>query len=116
MTQDLHDAPPDEALREMREFLQDEKRFCKRTSAKDINGKSVSPHSKKARSWCIEGLYYMLGLSYNMSVKYLHEAADTLFTKDLIWVNDNLGHAAILQVIDEAIEAAEEIESAIEMG
>ena len=107
MIQDLHEAPPDEALKEMREFLQDEKRFCKITSARDIDGNPVNSHSKKARSWCIEGLYYMLGLSHNMVVKYLHEAAESLFNKNLIWVNDSLGHAAILQVIDEAIEMAE---------
>ena len=58
----------------------------------------------------------MLGLSHNMIVKYLHEAAESLFNKELIWVNDSLGHAAILRVIDEAIKAAEEVEDAIEMG
>ena len=51
MIQDLHDAPPDEALTEVREFLQEKKRFCQGTSARNIDGRSVSPHNKEARSW-----------------------------------------------------------------
>lgn len=117
MMQDLHDAPPVEALRSIKGFLEEnENRLCQEVSARDVGGRPTSPHDKKAISWCIEGLCYMLGLSHNMLIKYLHEAAEDLYGQDLVSANDELGYKGILHIIDEAIFAAETVEDAITMN
>ena len=106
---------PVEALDSIRELFDDEDKHCKYAIARDINGNSTYTHSEDAVSWCIEGAYYHLGLVQNIAIRYLHEAANLLYEMELIEVNDTLGHIAILNVVDEALSLAQDIEDAIEM-
>ena len=110
MIQDLDEISPVIALKSIKKLLEDPKKWTRNTVARDIDGHFISPHSEKAYSWCIEGAYYTLGLSYNRAVKYLHESAEDMYGKDLVWVNDNIGHAAILNIIGNAIKLAEKEE------
>lgn len=111
----IDEVSPIEALDSIKELFDNEDRHCKHVAARDARGNPAYAHGKNARSWCIEGAYYRLGLDQNMAVRYLHEASNLLYETELIKLNDTLGYAAILNVIDEALSLAQDIEDAIEM-
>ena len=106
---------PIEALNSIKNLLSSEEKHCKYATARDAEGNSTYAREEDAVSWCIEGAYYSLGFDQNMAVKYLHEAAETLYKTGLVKVNDTMGYKALLNVIDEALFVAQEIEDSIEM-
>ena len=93
-----------------RALMADEKHWCRRHLAEDVNDVSVSPTSASAIKWC--GLGAVIAAAYQLTHDF--DAADQLGLEalgprygavTLIHVNDTRGHAAVLALFDEVIAA-----------
>lgn len=97
-------------IRAARARIADPKNWTECASARDAQGRAVSSINPKACSWCALGA--VLSVSHgkgNAELVALETAVDQLFPDQVFiaGVNDNLGHAAVLQMYDAAIAAAE---------
>lgn len=96
-------------LRAARARIEDPKNFCTGNYATDSKGRTVRPTSRKAARWCAYGaLRAEEAVIDGPESKLLDTASIDLF--DCVspaTVNDKLGHAAVLQMFDAAIAAAE---------
>jgi hypothetical protein len=93
-----------------RALIADEQNWCPRHLAEDVNGVSVSPTSVSAVKRC--GLGAVIAAAYQLTHDF--DAADQLGHETLrprygastvIYVNDTIGHAAVLALFDEVIAA-----------
>ena len=93
-----------------RSLIADEQNWCRRHLAEDVNGVSVSPTSASAVKRC--GLGAVIAAAYHLTHDF--DAADLLGYEALrprygattiIYVNDTIGHAAVLALFDEVIAA-----------
>lgn len=95
---------PADKLRAARALIEDPERWTTGVLARSAKGRSVSPYGRAAVAWCAFGAADRVRLG---SPHYLHRAVTTWSCNGLGDVNDRLGHAAVLQVYDRAIELAE---------
>lgn len=95
-------------LERVRARIEDPERWCTQVLARNVDGAEVGPENREAVRWCIQG------------------AADREQIPDVVWdlledtsgrlyglpmpadVNDAVGHAAVLRVLDEAERRARE--------
>ena len=93
-----------------RSLIADDRLWCRRHLAEDVNGVSVSPTSASAVKRC--GLGAVIAAAYQLTQDF--DAADQLGLEalgprygavTLIHVNDKIGHAAVLALFDEVIAA-----------
>ena len=93
-----------------RALIADERYWCRRHLAEDVNGVSVSPTSASAVKRC--GLGALIAAAYQLTHDF--DAADQLGFEALrprynavmlIHVNDTRGHAGVLALFDEVIAA-----------
>jgi hypothetical protein len=89
-------------------------RWTKGAFARDANGNEVFIWSPLAVCWCAEGALKRCRLprtiddsiSSLFDRRDLNQVAAILFGQDMTAVNDDLGHAAVMQMYDKAIELA----------
>lgn len=99
-------------LRDAKELIRDARHWTNRATARDQIGHIVSPDAPNAVCWCADGAIYRVSggrwVIYNTAGCALSEATEELFnTDDYFFVNDKLGHNAILRAFDRAIEKDE---------
>ncbi len=92
-------------LKEARELLSDESRWCKFALAKDSDGKGVGINDPSATQWCIAGACLKVGLD-NREWSRLESIADQMYQESIVGVNNTLGYKFILRVLDHAIASA----------
>lgn len=95
-----------DALRIGRRLIQSFDGWTQGTFARDATGASVSALDENAVCFCALGALRNVNGASSAS-EYLWDAADKLFQTSPIAVNDDIGHAAVLQMYDAAIAAAE---------
>jgi len=105
-----------EVLKQARELISNEGRWCQGELAETAQGAIVNPSSINAYRWCAEGaLCKVLNIDdidfNNDSFSLLNLAIKKEFPelkgKVLFHLNDDKGHAAVLKVYDRAIEDCE---------
>lgn len=107
---------PLQTLKKARALISDPKRFCTGTFAADKHGGPVSCMSPRAFMFCSEGACIRaLGTNRlpTRALESLEAAATKMVTerdgisgKTAVWsLNDDLGHAAVLQMFDLAIHS-----------
>ena len=93
-----------------RALIADREHWCQRHLAENVNGVSLSPTSASAMKRC--GLGAVVAAAYQLTHDF--DAADRLGYEALspryspttvIYVNDTIGHAAVLALFDEVIAA-----------
>lgn len=95
-------------LRAARARIEDPKNWTSDWYAKAADGEKVASTDVKATCWCALGAMESAGASERGPEGMLLEAsAQALFSRDIIDVNDEFGHGAVLKVYDAAIAAAE---------
>ena len=97
-------------LSKPRALIADERRWCRRHLAHDVNGIAVSPTSTSAVKRCALGAViaaaYELTHDLDAAHQLRHEALRPRYgAATLIHVNDVRGHAAVLALFDEVIAA-----------
>lgn len=83
-----------------------EENWCRSDLAVDVKGRPCSPHIKRARRWdAIGALYNSAGVAPSETIDHrgliealahLDYAASLLHKRTIVGVNDDLGHAAVL--------------------
>lgn len=99
-----------EILRDARLTLSDPKKWTKGAYARDSEGKALAfPDSEEASCWCGVGAIWRQ--KQPLTGGHLPSALKQLYpnrTITLSIVNDDCGYEAVLEVLDRAIELAEE--------
>lgn len=97
-------------LKAMRQRLTDERQWCSTDLARDINGQTVSPRSRDAVQWCLDGAairespFTDVGKIENL----LNRASHTLYPfRNFVAAQDALGYPAAMAILDAAIAAQE---------
>jgi hypothetical protein len=93
-----------------RALIANEQHWCRRHLAEDVNGVSVSPTFTGAVKRCGLGAViaaaYQLTNDFDAAYRLGHEALRPSYSAaTLIYVNDTIGHAAVLGLFDEVIAA-----------
>ena len=92
-------------------LIEDESHWCQYTFARASDGAKV-PLSQTAAKFCVSGalsLAERIQLDYsqaNRASYFLNRAAYDMFELDPVQVNDRRGHAAVMRMLDYAIELA----------
>jgi hypothetical protein len=93
-----------------RALIADREHWCQRHLAEDVNGVSLSPTSAGAMKRCGLGAViaaaYQLTHDFDAAHQLGHEALRPRYgAATVIYVNDTIGHAAVLALFDEVIAA-----------
>ena len=96
-----------------RELLSDPKSWTQDVMARSVRGTPVVTHSKRARSFCVEGAIERAGLKTTRKVRerarriVYEKIASSTFVNITLW-NDapQRTHAEVLALLDKAIAAA----------
>ncbi|MEM7223746.1 MAG: hypothetical protein AAF495_12245 [Pseudomonadota bacterium] len=99
----------EQILVQARNLISDKTRWCRCALAQDEAERGVNPSDATARKWCAVGALEhcspTVGL-YKAAYDLLLKAAGSLYHRRLDFVNDELGHEAVLEVYNRAIELA----------
>ncbi len=90
-------------LIQVRDHIKDPSRWCTEVTAMDRTGFSVDPRSPRAVRWCPHGALSYYGSS-DETLLALAETSGAIYGISFIYVNDRLGHKAMIHVLDEAIK------------
>ncbi len=98
-----------ELLIKVREKIADKARWTQHTWALDAAGRPCDEYGPGAVCWCVRGaINVVCGTSRNAKIDVLMklcDVAEKMFGgKNVVLVNDTIGHAAVLEVIDAAIK------------
>jgi hypothetical protein len=93
-----------------RALIADGEHWCRRNLANDVNGVPIYPTSDRAVKWCglraVIAAAYQLAHDLDAAHQLGHEALRPRHgAATLIYVNDTIGHAAVLALFDEVIAA-----------
>ena len=93
-----------------RALIADREHWCQRHLAEDVNGVSLSPTSASAMKRCGLGAViasaYQLTHDFDAAHQLGHEALRPRYgATTVIYLNDTIGHAAVLALFDEVIAA-----------
>lgn len=127
-----------ELLKRTKALIEDPKRWCRLASAREADGGVAYLESDDACQWCVTGAYqkirYCSGLDLDedragMSDLYLERAAHSVIERAgrlqhyyncgyyqgnaLVYVNDFMGHAAVMEMLDLAIDQFEKHAAAV---
>jgi hypothetical protein len=92
----------------IRDLLADPNNHTQGTYARDVRGREVAAFSPKACAWCFHGALQKLGLHDHADIKnLLNRVSYVLYSRGMIGVNDDLGHEAVIKVINTALEKVE---------
>ncbi len=99
-----------ETLKAVKALIEDPKRWTQGEYARNAKGRKVSPTGKAGTCFCVAGaLRRVTRKSYEQSAKewlIVWRASERLFKRGPYQVNDDLGHEAVMQVLDAAIAEA----------
>jgi len=92
------------ALRDAYELIRDESRWTRGATARLANGERTLPGDDRAVKWCAIGALMSCGVDALLFSR-IDDLAVELFpgSVHIADVNDNLGHAAIVQVLEKAL-------------
>jgi hypothetical protein len=97
-----------EVLQATRALIADEEHFTTRSLARNDAGCCCNPSAPEASSWCLMGAWQRLREPSTRPYENYtnHQLALRMLCgrSDLFHVNDDLGHAAVLEMLDQAIE------------
>lgn len=101
-------------LRDAYEFARDPDHFTVGAMARNAHGRVVSPESRRAESFCLLGLGKRFAFQ-GFEWLELYHAGIALFPQyemapgilDVIRLNDQLGHSAVIQMFEKAIVQTE---------
>ena len=98
-----------EILIAARDLIADPARWTRASFARNIEGKPVSAKSKTAVCWCAMGALKRVcpPERFVCTDGWLYRAGVELFDKQDVAVNDELGHAAVMQMYAKAIADAQ---------
>lgn len=85
-------------LRAAKALIEDPAHWCQGAAALDKNGRSCGLY--EAVRWCV------LGACWHENVKDYWLLEADVNRHGLVWINDRLGHKAIMELFDRAIELA----------
>lgn len=96
-----------EAILAAGKSLSDKDHWCVEGMARDALGRHISPDSVRAVQWCAVGaIYAACGCSPSSFTNEVAEAvaaidlaANRLYDKSIVCVNDELGHAEVLECL-----------------
>lgn len=99
-------------LEQVRELLDERRRWTQGALARDSYGFPVSPYSKHAVQWCVTGAIRKIitrhpTLSYREGLTKPTCQLRQVYGRSPESVNDILGHGAVLKLLDYAIERSE---------
>jgi len=88
-----------EILDQIRALISTPETWCRGAAARSARGKPVYPTSDLAVRWCVEGACYRIGQSSPMWLRIEAKAGEqhSLSPSE---VNDSLGHAAVLELLE----------------
>jgi hypothetical protein len=97
-------------VQKARDLISDEKHWCQGAFARNKVGFSVSIHNRLASSYCAMGALMFaaaeLCRSINDAADLAREVSNTVSPdRSLIFINDHVGHTAVLSLFDDAIAA-----------
>jgi hypothetical protein len=97
-------------VEQARALIADREHWCQRHLAEDVNGVSLSPTSASAMKRCRLGAViaaaYQLTHDFDAAHQLGHEALRPRYgAATVTYVNDTIGHAAVLALFDEVIAA-----------
>lgn len=101
-----------DVLKKARELIGDPSRWTQGLSARNANGGFVGVRSPDAICWCVGGAIEYVGGTCPAAFTLLDQAAVEM-TNDkgiypYLFVNDKMGHADVMRMLDRAIELAQE--------
>ena len=103
-------------LSEAQELIRDPSKWGQGAFARDAEGRPVAFDGKPACSWCALGAVDFIGtmrrdyISSGRALRALRIASELYWTgeADPAGVNDNCGHADVMEMLDRAIQIAKE--------
>ena len=104
-------------LEKAKAIIEDPKNWCQHVFASDLEGKEVLELEDTAYRWCAVGAFIRANGSYTYSCdsevefECLDSAAGKIisyYVSKITYVNDNLGHAAVMKMYDLAIKIRDE--------
>ncbi len=101
----MADALVEKELIRVRDHIKDPSRWCTEITAMDRTGFAVDPRSPRAVRWCPHGALSYYGSS-DETLFALAETSSDIYGISFIYVNDRLGHRAIMHVLDVTIRRA----------
>lgn len=96
-----------EVLRRARALIADPEHWCTGDWARDAALIGAHPKDANACRWCASGALMAASDQPDGAGWVLTAAAHSLYAAEVIAVNDDLGHAAVLAMYDRAIALAE---------
>jgi len=101
-------------LKEAKSLIEDPQHWNEEYFARNSKGQDCRSRDPEAVAWCAWGAINKVTDSHNndAAANFLYRSAFDLFKKKEIWeVNDCIGHTAVMQMYDRAIELAEQDEA-----
>lgn len=92
-----------EILKAVRDKLADPKRWSQGMAAKNAKGEPVHSGDVNAVAWCLWGALNVDSGFADSAWHLIEVAAQDLYGKGPIDVNEDLGHEAVMKVLDRAI-------------
>jgi hypothetical protein len=94
-------------IRQAYELIKDRNQWTQNASARDRWSRKTAPGpvcwgGREPVKWCAFGALNRFGV-YQDTMRYLNTIAREMFDNNLVWVNDNIGHEAVVQVFEKAI-------------
>lgn len=97
-----------EAIKAVRKLITDPKHWTQGAFARDANGNSTDTCGPNATCWCIAGAITKVDIdAKGINGDIYGELAKSTEGDGIVYVNDNLGHKAILNVINKTITRLE---------
>lgn len=89
------------------DVIKDPHQWTRHTSARDRWGRKTAPGpvcwgGREPVKWCAYGALTRFGVDQD-TMHYLNTVSQELFRNDLVWVNDYIGHEAVVQVFEKAL-------------
>jgi hypothetical protein len=93
-------------VEQARALIADEQHWCRRHLAEDVNGASVSPTFAGAVKRCGLGAVVAAAYQFTHNADAAYQILRPRYSAaTVIYVNDTIGHAAMLTLFDEVITA-----------
>lgn len=119
-----YESPEVQALLKVKALLADKSCWTRGTTAETLFGEPISALNPLAARWCVSGaLVYVHGAAHfegdnfwaSGPGRFVNVASKVICNNNggPVYVNDQMGHAAVMQMLDKAIELARENPSCI---
>jgi hypothetical protein len=93
-----------ERLKATRALIADESNFTTIVMARDSKGVECASTAPEAARWCVVGAWLRITETYGQAAIISMQKLRELSNNNIFYVNDILGHKAVLNMLDDAIE------------